>query len=65
MEAKIALTHGSDERITHSMDQGVRIGMPDQPLGVGNFHAAQNELTSGSKRMDIVPYPDTHVIVVC
>ena len=47
MPSKVALAHGSKQRVTHGMDKNVGIRMPEQTLAVRDVNAAQNQFASG------------------
>ena len=61
VSAQISFTHRSEQRIAEGMDQGIGIGMSLQTLAVGHFNPAENQLSSGSQRMDVIAAADSHL----
>jgi hypothetical protein len=61
MPSKVALPHGSKQRVTDGMDKHVGIRMPEQTLAVRDVNAAQNQFASGPKRVHVISIANPHM----
>lgn len=52
--SNVALADSTEHRVTNRMHQHIRIRMPIEPFRVHDFNAAQNELSTIDKLMDVV-----------
>ena len=59
MAADVAQPGGPQQRIGQGMQKGVRIGMAQQSLAVGNFDPAEDQLATLRQTMDVVTLPDS------
>ena len=66
MPADIAQARGAQQRVAQGMNQHVAVGMRDDLVGAGDFHAAQHHAFAGFEAMDIETLADAnHVPFSC
>lgn len=54
MAAYVRQTYGAEKRIRKRMTKSVRVGVPEQPLRVRNFHPAEHQPPPGGEAVNVV-----------
>ena len=62
MPANVTQCRSSQYRVTYSMQQHIRVGMPQQTFLVGNGHSADNKLTTLDQLVYIKTLPDSESV---
>jgi hypothetical protein len=54
----IRFAHRPEERIANRVHEDIRIGMPIQPFGMGDFDPSQHQFAAFHKPVNIIPDSD-------
>jgi len=57
--ADVAQTGGTQQGVGDGMQQRIRVGMPEQPVAVGNGDATKDQGTAGDEGMGVPSLSDT------